>query len=167
MTNPAPELPGLSQILEGTLDDWVDALPIYQRTHVQTMLRQAGPVAVADQWLRLQGPSDTAPYGGARAAGVSFYQNLLRELRSLFCDPDAYTEERKGLAKATGAGQLFVASTVCTAVAPHVGVAAAVIGPAVALTLSVLSNAGKSTICGEIDRIIAQQDKADSGQDIV
>ncbi len=162
VTATEPASPNLQHIFEGGLDEWLNALPAYQRRHVQAMLEHGTPEDVAASWLGSLGPSDTAPYGGVKAAGASFYENLLRELQRLFCDPDAYVEERSQLQKASGTGQLMIVGVVCTAIAPHIGAAAAFIGPAVALTLALLSNAGKATACQQLNDMLARRESAQS-----
>lgn len=147
--------PEFGALLEGNLRAWVEALPEYQRSHIERMLDSADPIDVATAWLEGSGPKDTAPYGGVRVGAARFYDNVLHELQKLFCGGQGYEEEREGLRKAAGASKLIAVGTISTAIAPHVGVAAAVLGPAIAVTLGVLGNAGKASICETLAEVIA------------
>ena len=149
--------PNLGALLDGELSDWVDALPSYQRDHITALLASAGPIEVAEIWLGNTGPKDTAPYGGVKVVAARFYDNLLVELQKLFCGGADYEADRQNLGNAAGAGKLVIVGTISTAIAPHVGAAAAVLGPAIALTLGLLGNAGQSSICQTLKDIIDER----------
>ena len=153
--------PEASAALVGDLSEWVEALPGYQRGPIEQLLAASGPVDVAVTWLSTTGPKDTAPYGGVRAGASRFYDNLLAEMQKLICGTDAvYDEERKQLKAATSGGKLLVVGAISTAIAPHVGAAAAVLGPAIALTLGVIGRAGQASICETLAEVIEQRSEA-------
>jgi hypothetical protein len=145
-----------AQILSGDLSEWISVLPTYQQKLLKPMLEEAEPDQVAQLWLAASGPQDTAPFGGIRKGAVRYYENVLAELKKLFCGSEEYENERRKLAQAAGGGQMLVVGTVSTAIAPHVGTAAAVIGPAVALILVVLSRAARSSACETLDLMIEE-----------
>lgn len=147
----------LEDILSGSMEEWLAALPEYQRQSIVALLSEHDAIDVATIWLENTGPKDTAPFGGVRTAANNFYNNILKELQKAICGDGAeYATERKELAEATkGGGKLLLVGTLSTLIAPHVGAAAAVIGPAVAITLAIVANAGKATACqgsGRSDR---------------
>jgi hypothetical protein len=158
------EFLGFDHLIEGDVNAWVQALPSYQRTHIEHMLETAGPIEVATEWLTSSGPKDTAPYGGLRVGAARFYDNLLLELQKLFCGGQEYEEDRERLGQAAGANKLVMVGTISAALAPHVGVAAAVLGPAIALTLGVVGNAGRTSICQTLEEMIAERAKGDETQ---
>lgn len=144
--------------LVGDLSEWVDALPAYQRDHIEQLLLGSEPVDVAVTWLSTTGPKDTAPYGGIRAGASRFYDNLLTEMQKLICGTDSeYDEGRRQLKAATNGGKLLVVGAISTAIAPHVGAAAAVLGPAIALTLGVIGKAGQASICDTLAEVIERR----------
>lgn len=142
-------------LLSGDMDEWLAALPEYQRQSIADLLDDHDAVQVATIWLENSGPKDTAPFGGIRTAASNFYDNILKELQKAICGGEEYASERRQLAEATkGGGKFLLVGALSTAIAPHVGAAAAVIGPAVALTLGIVANAGKATACDALEELI-------------
>ncbi|GAB3110007.1 hypothetical protein GCM10027055_08740 [Janibacter alkaliphilus] len=148
-------------LLSGDMSQWLDALPEYQRQSIAALLEDHDAIDVITVWLENSGPSDTAPFGGTRAGAKLFYKSILVELQKALCGGVEYVAERKALSEATGGGgKLLVVGLLTTAIAPHVGAAAAVIGPAVALTLGIVANAGKVTACDVLKEMIDERDAA-------
>lgn len=146
-------------LLRGDPEEWLAGLPGYQASLV-SMMRESQPLTeVAVSWLAASGPRDTAPYGGARGAAAQFYDNLLREIQELFCGDDRYTTEREELKTAASWTKMGVVSFIALSIGPHVGAAAVVIAPAVAIVLAVLSRAGKTTLCDRIGALITERDE--------
>lgn len=139
---------------EGEIMTWVASIPEYQRQHIEKLL-DAGvaPLDTARLWLEASGPSDTAPYGGIKGAPNQFFNNVLREFQKLACGDAAYEEDRKKLASSYSAGKMTVVSTICLAIEPHVGASAILLGPAIAVLLGVVVNAGKATTCEALSEI--------------
>jgi hypothetical protein len=148
----------LESLLTGDTNDWTAGLPNYQRALVEQMLESQSPTEAAITWLTSSGPNDTVPFGGVRVGAGLFYANLLREMQKLFCGGAGYREERAALANMGTTTKLVFVGFVSTAVAPHVGAAAAVLGPAVALVLSIVAKAGVTTICDGLALAIAEQE---------
>ncbi|WP_152428043.1 hypothetical protein [Dietzia sp. UCD-THP] len=136
--------------------DWVDALPGYQRDHLQVLLESRDHVEVAKTWLYNSGPANTAPYGGAKVAASRFYENFLMEFQKLLCVDDQYVAEQEQIRQVSESGKLMVMGAISAIVAPHVGVAATVLIPVIAVTLSMLSNAGRATLCQSLSELIEQ-----------
>lgn len=135
-------------------DEWIQAIPRYQRVHIEQMLAQENdPLTVASAWLDTAGPRDTAPYGGIRVAATSFYENVLRELQKLFCGDSSYLEERKSLGSMAESTKIIVVSSVASFIAPHVGAEPVVLMPAVAVILGVLTNAGNASLCEALTEV--------------
>lgn len=148
-------------LLSGDMDEWLAALPAYQRQSIAALLRDHDAVDVAMIWLENSGPKDTAPFGGIRTAANNFYDNILKELQKAICGGEEYATERKELADATkSGGKLLLVGALSTAIAPHVGAAAAVIGPAVAITLGIVANAGTATACQALQDLIERRASA-------
>src|SRR5438552_3274804 len=103
-------------------DDWLQALPSYQRDSIQALL-PAGrtPEETAQLWLTTPGPSNTFPYRGDRFASV-FYDKLLEEIEKLICDDPKYTEDRKRILQQAGATKTVILTVIATVIAPHIGV---------------------------------------------
>jgi hypothetical protein len=151
------ETAGMNGLLGGDIQEWTSSLPSYQRSVIENMLASQDPTEVAISWLSSSGPKDTAPFGGVRTGATLFYENLLKEIQKLMCGSSDYDQERKALINAGSAGKMLIVSTVSIAVAPHVGAAAVVIGPAVAIVLALLSNSGKATVCDGIEMMLSDR----------
>lgn len=86
---------------DAPLDQWLDALPSYQRDYIRALLpmQHDDVTAVAQTWLTTDGPSDTRAFGGINQP-KPFWDNLLMELTKFLCTEDpAYAGERSQLAK--------------------------------------------------------------------
>ena len=153
-----PQTDSIDVLLGGDIHEWTNALPAYQRSLIENMLERQEPNEVAISWLSSSGPKDTAPFGGVRTGATLFYENLLKEIQKFVCGSEDYEQERKALLSAGTAGKLFIVSSVSAALAPHVGAAAIVIGPAVAIVLALLGNSGKSTVCEGIESMLAERE---------
>ncbi len=128
-------------------DDWLEALPSYQRQSVELLLESGKPSdEVARIWLTTTGPSNTFPFGGERFASV-FYDKLLEEIERFICDDARYAADRRQLLQHLGAGKAFFVGAMAAAMAPHLGAAAALIAPAIALILQTVSRMGTRAWC--------------------
>lgn len=151
-------------LFAGAPGEWIDALPKYQRDHISRLLATNSPPEVARLWLSNSGPSDTAPFGGVKVAANRFYENFLSELQQLLCGTEKYKAERQQLQHAVGAGKLSIMGVVSAAIAPQIGVAAVVAIPVIAVTLSMLGNAGQKTLCQSLAEHIDQLRTAANGE---
>lgn len=148
---PVTQLEGL---LGGSIDEWVEGLPSYQREHIKLMMTSASPTDVAIEWLSNSGSAETAPFGGVRVGATLFYDKLLVEIQKVICGNEEYENERKEIVSAGNAGKMFIVAAISTAVAPHVGAVAVVIGPAVALILAVVGKAATGAACESLTAMI-------------
>lgn len=151
------EIPNLEVLIKGDLQDWLSVLPGYQQSLLEEMLRTQEPAEAAIAWLTSTGPKDTAPFGGVRVAATLFYENLLAEVQKLLCGGEGYRQEREQLRNAGTWTNMVIVSFVSTSIAPHVGAAAVVIGPVVAIVLALLSKSGKATICDGLSSMIQER----------
>lgn len=147
----------LSELLPAG-DDWIASLPNYQRDTLSALQNADDPLAAAALWLEASGPSDTAPFGAGPKGSTIFLVECMRELQKLLCTTEGYTEERRHVQSSLGAGKLIIVSAVSAAIAPYVGAAAALLVPAVAVILSVITNAGKNAACQSLAEAIARRE---------
>jgi hypothetical protein len=128
-------------------DNWLEALPAYQRQTIEALLNAGKtPDEVAQLWLTTSGPANTSPHGAGRFPSL-FYDKLIEEVERFVCDDPTYAAERQNLLHEVGAGKAFLVGAIATALAPHLGVAAAVIGPSIALILQIVSRVGARAWC--------------------
>lgn len=148
----------MQEVLTGDLDAWVQSLPRYQQQLLDRMLADRDPIEVALAWLTSAGPTDTAPFGGVRTGVNLFFEKLLEQIHLLMCERSpSYEQERGQLLASAKAGRATLITFVATAVAPHVGAAAALIAPAVAIVLAVVGRAGSEAWCETLSAMIAER----------
>lgn len=132
----------------GKLEDWVEALPQYQRSTISLMLNTEDPEDTAIAWLSASGPASTIPLGASSKYAKIFYGNVLLELQKLLCraDPE-YSEARASLLSQAKAGRAALITLAATTIAPALGVPAALVAPPVAIILALSGAAGNATVC--------------------
>jgi hypothetical protein len=124
---------------------WITILPDYQRSSI-TQLVAGGKSfdEVAQAWLTASA-SNTYRFGAVAPVGPknAFLEQVKVEVRAYLCGDDKYEKERAGLFGDGSTTRTVLVSWIALAIAPHVGVAVAVLTPVVAL---VLASFGKITI---------------------
>jgi hypothetical protein len=152
----------LAEALTGELNDWVTALPPYQQELITQMLVGRDPTAVSLAWLSSTGPANTEPYGAIRNVPNLFYDSLLSQLQALLCSEKEYVSERKELINSAKAGRAALVTAASGYIAPHLGVSAILIAPAVALTLATAAKAGQDSFCATLSQLIEDRKSAGS-----
>lgn len=134
----------IDSLFSGNPREWVDELPEYSKAPINQLLEQGCSFdEIAEQWVsataantfRLAATQDKRVDNG-------FVMNVKKEIREFLCGAK-YKKEREGLFGKGSVARLVIVSTIATAIAPTVGVAAVVITPVVAL---VLASMGKIAI---------------------
>ncbi len=159
-------LPGIESVLTGSVEDWVAALPPYQRVTIEALLKRAGtPEEAAQNWLAAAGPLDTARFGGTSRAAEILFGNLARETHKALCGSSEYEGDRGELSRATAAGKHAFASALGIVISPHLGAAAVVLVPALMLLLAIVTQAGQQSVCQMLSEIIERFEEASVSQD--
>jgi len=133
--------------------DWLEALPKYQREPIVQLLDSGKtPQEVAQIWLTTPGPANTATYGVQHVALV-FYDKLIDELESFFCDDKKYVEERREIASGLGKGRTYVVVAIASYIAPHLGASDKLLAAPIALFLLAATNMGIKAGCEALAEI--------------
>lgn len=86
------------EIVNESLNTWLDILKPYQRNTIKALLDQNDndEEKVAQIWLSSGGPINTATFGGlpSSASNKNYFQCLKDELNKLICGDDTYVEEK-------------------------------------------------------------------------
>ncbi len=128
---------------------WVHDLPEYQRDPIKKLLNDGASFdEVAQAWINASAANTyrfaaSAPVGDKGA----FLVNLKREIHGFLCGDKKYKKERDGLFGEKGLARTYVVSAMAVAIAPHLGVASAVIAPLVALVLASLGKVALNAWC--------------------
>jgi hypothetical protein len=137
---------------------WLEDLPGYQRLLIADLLEvHHDELQVADKWLRSTGATNIAPMGALQRGGQLLLDALLEEMKVLLCSEIGYAQERKGLAQAVATSGHVTVAALAAALAPHFGVAAVAIAPAIALVLSAASRAARGASCEFITELISDR----------
>lgn len=143
----------MSEAIEALLADdpqkWVTDLPAYQRDSITELLDKGIPFdEVAQRWLTASA-SNTFRFGAVTAAGdkSTFLSNVKAEVRAYLCGDKRYAKERAGLFGEKAPARTMVTSSMAVAIAPHIGVAAAVLAPIIALVLASLGAIALNAWC--------------------
>jgi hypothetical protein len=117
---------------------WIRELPTYQREAIDQLLSTGASFDAAAQTWVSASTDNTYPFSASAPVGDKgqFLTNLKCEVRNFLCGDQKYEEERKGLFGKKSVVRTYVVSAMAAAIAPYLGVAAAVIAPLIALTLA-------------------------------
>lgn len=137
----------MSEVLAGSIEEWVTALPGYQGTMINSLLAEGlDPEEAARRWLTAAA-DNTFPFGGEKKDRGAFYDKLVEEVEAYVCGDPKYETEREGLFGEKGLARTYVVSTVAVGIAPALGVSATFLAPAVALVLASIAKITLNAWC--------------------
>lgn len=128
---------------------WVDSLPDFQSAPIKSLLAKGlGFEDVAQSYISATA-SNTYRFSATSPVGNkdSFLQNIKKEFRGFLCGDKKYNKEREGLFGEKAPARTFVISTIAVSIAPHLGVAAPVVAPIVALLLAAIGKIAITAWC--------------------
>ncbi|WJI15094.1 hypothetical protein MWN52_15960 [Pseudoxanthomonas winnipegensis] len=135
------------EIPAGSLDEWLEPLKPFQRSHLAAFLAHEEPEAAAQDWLSSTGSSQIIPFGGVPNPNP-FWDRFRLEFRRFVCDDSAYVEEKQALiAEAGPATKAILISGISAAIGATIGYSATLLAPAVALLLYVIAKMGLRAYC--------------------
>ncbi|WP_082666604.1 hypothetical protein [Acetobacter senegalensis] len=140
----------IEEIFQADSSGWIDTLPMYQRTIVNTLLSDGKSYDdVAQLWLSASA-DDTYPFSASKPVldKGGFLSSIKKEVRLYICGDEKYKKERDGLFGDKGVARTYVVSSMAVAISPHLSVASALISPVIALTLA---SVGKITLSAWCD----------------
>jgi hypothetical protein len=146
----------------GSVNDWLAALPSYQKETMSGLLQGSSELEAAVQWLESAGPDQTAPLGAMRVGASLFLDKILSEMHALLCTSNqTYATERSQLLQRAQAGKASLIALMTAALAPHVGAAAVLLAPPVAIALAVVGRASRAATCEAIVALIEERRSVD------
>ena len=124
---------------------WVQELPEYQRVVIDE-LRSSGKSfdVIAQTWINVSA-ENTFRFTAMKPVdnNANFLENLKKEVRSFLCNDKKYEKERADLNRQEQPIRTYIIGVIAVAIAPHVGMAAPVISPIIAI---ILVSIGKITL---------------------
>lgn len=139
----------VDELIAGAEDEWLAALPPYQRDIVEQLLdNYETPEEAAVAWLAASGPADTYTLGSV-AGRTGFYNRVKDETRKFLCNADDYAAERDRLLAELQPSKAVIVAVVSAAISPALGLAAGLVAPAIVLTLIIIVKVGLNAWCDE------------------
>lgn len=124
---------------------WVVGLPAYQREPIIELIGKPNSFENVAQLLVTATAANTYRLGAAANTGdrTTFLASVKVEIRAYLCGDQRYKKERDGLFEEKGITRTFLVTAIAVTIGPHLGVAAPVLAPVVAL---ILASLGKITV---------------------
>ena len=136
----------LDLLFESEPENWLDALPAYQKKRVRELIQDSGSVEdAAKKWLSAS-PEHTFPFGAEQGRSI-FLEKVRDEVEKFLCGHDDYEEERKKLLSSADLIQTTVVSSVSAAIASVIGVAAAYVMPVIVLVFMMMGKISLNAWC--------------------
>jgi hypothetical protein len=139
-------MPDLDELVTGSAEDWLSTLPEYQRQIVDQLLTTATPEEAAMAWLAASGPANTQVFGASQGR-VDFYERVSNEVRKFLSENREYSEDRARLLSEIQPTPTLLVATISAAIAPELGLAAALVAPAITLVLILAAKVGLRAWC--------------------
>lgn len=138
----------LTPIPSYELDELLTALKPYQAGAISQLIEKHGEEEAAKLWLSANGPTDTQKFGGAGSRDPKpFWDKFNEELRLVICGDEKYKEDREKLLSNARPAADYVVHGITALVATTLGLAPALLVPAVALMLKVIGKVGVNAWC--------------------
>jgi anti-sigma-K factor RskA len=149
----------LQDLFDEAPEEWLAALPRYQRLRVDALLAQEGDFEeAAEKWLTAR-PEHTAPFGATRQPTI-FKEKLWEEIEKFLCGDAAYAAEREKLAQQRPIVHSYVVAVISAAIAPVLGASGVFLAPAVVLLLATIGTVSLNTWCSARKEMRDQADGA-------
>ena len=139
----------IDPLLDGDTEQWLSALPEYQRDPLATLMKSGlSPDQAIENWISASA-ENTFRFGAVARAGDKsvFRDKFMLELEGFLCGDAEYEKERSGLFGEKSATRTYVISAIAVAIAPYLGLTAAFLSPIVALSLAACGRVTVSAWC--------------------
>lgn len=135
-------------IFDGSPDAWLEALPTYHASKIQSMVNAGVELQdIAHTLLASIGPADNAPYGVVDPTKSDYWLAVKAEVGKFVCGDPGYADLRKQVEAGWEKGKTWIVGAVAAFVGSSIGVAAAVILPVVAIALALVARVGVRAWC--------------------
>lgn len=137
-----------TQIPPYELAELLTALKPYQTDAISQLIEKHGEEEAAKLWLSANGPTDTQKFGGEGSRHTKpFWDKFHEELRLVICGDEKYVEDREKLLSEARPAADYVVHGITALVASTLGLAPALLVPAVALMPNVIGKVGVNAWC--------------------
>ena len=134
------------EIPDESIETWLECLKKYQQEAVMSLVVEYGEDTAAEKWLSAKGFSNTIPFGGQRDT-KPFFDNFKIEFKKFICGHPDYEKERKKISDQKEIVSALFISTISAAIGSVLGMAGALLAPAVAIMLYIVGKMGTKAYC--------------------
>ena len=133
-------------IPEASIESWLGELKPYQANTLRELLKTSDPEQVAKTWISSNGPQNTIQFGGVGDRNA-FWDQLIEEFNAFICDDRSYAKEKKAIVGETAPAKMILISSISGALGAKLGFSAALLAPAITLSLVVVGKMGRNAYC--------------------
>lgn len=143
----------------GTREQWLEILDSRDREAIEDVLRHTNDDALlaATTWVEMATTEETIPHGTGPHQSVA--RVFVAEFHEFLCGNDPRYDAVRKEAGGSLHPQVAAASTLSAALGSHIGIAAAVVAPALTLLLIAASTASREAICQLFAEFLASNDE--------
>ncbi|RZM20956.1 MAG: hypothetical protein EOO88_34680 [Pedobacter sp.] len=141
MTNQAITFPSFDRA------EMLNCLRPYQRDVIEPLLDTHSEEDVAKLWLASEGPSGSAKFGGIGSDNQPFWDRVKAEFRMLVCGDEKYSSLRNKINETGKPSAQAIIGLASLSIASQLGVATALIAPAITILLYVAVKVGINAWC--------------------
>jgi hypothetical protein len=131
------------------LEDWLSVLKPYQKNIVSQLVSEYGEEKTIEKWLTASGPTGTVKFGGDGNM-KPFLDKYKNEINKFICGHPDYNNERTQLGEENETIKTIIVSSISSLIGSKLGVAAAVLAPAIVLSLYIAGKMGVKAYCSGI-----------------
>ena len=130
-----------------SMEDALGAMKPYQRDLMKQLVDAHGEQAATELWLTSNGPGEVEKFGGSPLPPNQFLERFLLEFRLFICGDPKYNSAREEISQLAKDHIKDMITIISTAVAITVGVASALVIPAVSILLHIVTSIGINVWC--------------------
>ncbi|WP_122454167.1 hypothetical protein [Pseudomonas viridiflava] len=130
-----------------SMEDALSAMKPYQRDLMKQLVDAHGEQAATELWLTSNGPTGVEKFGGSPLPPNQILERFLLEFRLFICGDPKYENARKEVSKLAKNQIKDMITIISATIAFTVGVASALVLPAVSILLHVVTSIGINIWC--------------------
>jgi hypothetical protein len=130
-----------------TIEDALNCMKPYQKAAFLQLIPLYGEEESAKRWISSSGPDGLDKFGGSMGSRKPFWDNLVLEFRMFVCGHEKYEADRLKLKALADQHLKTVVLSISGAIALAIGVATALVVPAVSLLCYLAAKMGVNAWC--------------------
>ncbi|ETT55440.1 hypothetical protein BSK66_32355 [Paenibacillus odorifer] len=139
----------ITDIFEGNSEEWLDALPTYQKNIVTDLLHAHSPELAANVWLEAT-IENNSPFSSVPSEDKKKYFNfLMDEIQKLLCGNPEYDNQRNEILELFNKNdsKAVIVSFISTFIGANFGLSAVFIAPVIVIILMIIGKTSLNAWC--------------------